>query len=650
MIPRVVVQARVPPALIAFLLLAALAASAQIREPELIFPALPKPLVLPPGNVQTLPLNKTASFFGGAYRAVDCEEPGDQELGLCSNVLFGGFVLTTSHLEGDLTIRFFPLSPSRARFTVAHGQMRGDDTILSAPQGYVLPVRKATVSDPPGRITEGELDLLTGAVTKLRVGVLFSDTALKALSQVNPNLQSPVVEFPGARGRAWARFEQREDGLLDYSFSGSAFLPLGGYAGADPIRFPLPFCDAQLNCASILARGTTLRPRLSLSTRAPDGEPCAPNCPQIPSNTAREFIVNSQASSFGDDFRLDIPALGGGADGRSHVQGRLLIQFGVESGGTVPFVVRSLPPAALLADPPASPLLGRAFAPGLLGAEESLRFPNATYRLEKVVFVDEAFNIPQGEIDLRTGRVLGEMAWPSYFGQTLAEKLFDLNAGVISREPFDIVAARTAANAPNYALFEKAPDGALVFRYSGEHVRSFAGFLFPSPDYLPANALKAGPAAQLNLFLRLQASLPPGAQQEVMNAAPVTVTTSLGDRVTYSYTIPCDGASVRPAFQYANANAGRSGGTFRLTRLASVRCTNSRGSLLPEGQSDTVTFSAFGTWSKDESGALPRMATVQVSTAARAPYMTVTVFQQPDSNGNVVLSSANTRPSDKPLP
>ncbi|MEZ5400181.1 MAG: hypothetical protein R2729_10975 [Bryobacteraceae bacterium] len=621
--------------------LALIAAAVFAQEPELIFRPLAEPLRLPPGNVETLLLDRTGSFFGDALRAVDCDDPADQPLGICANLLFGGYVLTTSHLSGSITIRFFPIDETRARFEVTHGTLAGEDSVLAAPQGYLLPLPKASVSDVPGLVSEGELDLTTGGVTRLKYRVRFADTALDTLARVNPKLPVTALEFPGPRGRAWARFEQRADGLLDYSFQGSTFVPAGAEAGGDLIRFPLPFCDAGLHCASVVARGTSFRPRLSLATRAPQGESCAPDCPEIPFNTVREFTVDGVASSFGDDFDLDVPALGGSGPGRSHLQGRLLVQFGMPSGGTVPFVVRGVPPAALLADPPISSLLGRGFGPGLIGSDEILRFPNVTYRLEKVLFADEAFNFPQGEIDLRTGRVLGEMAWPSFFGQVLAEELFKLNEDHISRLPFDVIAKSAGSGAPTYALFEKAPGGGVTFRFSGEHVRSFAGFLFPSPDYRPENAFVAGPRAELNLFARIRATSTPDAAAGVLRGAASQVRSSLGDAVSYSYAIPCDGASARPEFEYTNGNSGKPGGTFRLTRLASVSCGAS---------GETLTFSAFGLWSKDPPAALPRLATVQISTAADAPYYTIFVYQQPDANDNVILSSANDKPAAKPLP
>jgi hypothetical protein len=275
-----------------------------------------------------------------------------------------------------------------------------------------------------------------------------------------------------------------------------------------------------------------------------------------------------------------------------------------------------------------------------------------TYKLERVVFVGEPFNFPQGSVNLRTGRVIGEMEYPAYYGQSLADALFVQNDGRISTDPFFLVASRPHLNERErtYALFEKGPNGELVFRFSGEHTRSFAGFRFPSPDHIKANSFIAGPEGRLDLFLRLQAVRTTDRPSARMQGGAANVLSSLGDRYTYSYSIPCDPAGAAASFEYTNGNAGSSGGTFKMNRLASATCLNSRGSRLPPGQYDSVAFSGFGTWSKDPADSDPRFATVFVSTAADAPYSGVLVYQNPDGNKDVILSSANNKPDVKPVP
>ena len=58
--------------MIRVILLFALASLCRAQEPILIFDPLPEPLRLPAGLTETLPLDKTGSYFGDAIRVVDC--------------------------------------------------------------------------------------------------------------------------------------------------------------------------------------------------------------------------------------------------------------------------------------------------------------------------------------------------------------------------------------------------------------------------------------------------------------------------------------------------------------------------------------------------------------------------------------------------
>ena len=72
--------------MIRVILLFALASLCRAQEPILIFDPLPEPLRLPAGLTETLPLDKTGSYFGDAIRVVDCpDDPPDRPFGLCSN-------------------------------------------------------------------------------------------------------------------------------------------------------------------------------------------------------------------------------------------------------------------------------------------------------------------------------------------------------------------------------------------------------------------------------------------------------------------------------------------------------------------------------------------------------------------------------------
>lgn len=603
-----------------------IAASCVAEEPILLFDPRPQPLRLPPGLEQTLPLNHTGSFFGDAFRVVDCPDEPDSQLGTCGNQLFGGLAMTDSHLTGSVRIRFAPPVNNVSHFEIYIEVLRGEDSVLQAPAGYEFPLRGLRVADAPPWVSRGDLDLITGGVTNLQVAVTVQNSGLLAIGNVNPKLAPPTILFPGARGHAWAWFEQRSDGLLDFHFRGSTFLPLGSNVGGDPVRFPLPICGPRLNCASVLTRGVSFHPHMYLSTSEPEGPDCDDRCPDIPFNSIQQFTVVTQASSFGDNFDIDNLRLGGRGPGRAHLQGRLQIQFGPKTGDTVPFAITSLVPEGLLAEPPKSRILGHGPLPGLIGPDEFLIFPLVTYRLERVVFVDEPYNFPQGTINLRTGRVIGKMVYPGFFGQNLADVLFNQNEPRITKDPFFLIA--------RYALFEKGPNGETVFRFDGEHKRSFATYLFPSPDFRRENSFLGGSNSALDLFLKLRAIRPAVASREIKSGSGSDIRSSTGDSFSYAYSVPCDGTEP-VSFEYSNSRDG----TFRLTRLAAVTCFD-----------DTLTLSAFGTWNEDSSGADPRFVTVQISTAANAPYVGIIVYQNPAGDGNVIISSANTKPAHAPDP
>src|ERR1700686_1216502 len=148
---------------------APLAARADV--PSYLFVPLPTPLKLPPGNVETLPLNHEGSFFGDQFRIVDCSPdvtpafPGDTpadevRFGICGNQLFGGPALFDSHLAGNLTIEFFPTSATTAHFVVTMHVLYGDDGTVTAPLGYNFPVKFNSVSDAM-QLSQGDVDLST---------------------------------------------------------------------------------------------------------------------------------------------------------------------------------------------------------------------------------------------------------------------------------------------------------------------------------------------------------------------------------------------------------------------------------------------------------------------------------------------------------
>lgn len=622
-----------------------LAANTARAELTLYFPLLAKPLKLPPGLVQTLPLNKDASFFGDAIRVVDCTDDADLPYGNCGNQFFGGLVMSDSHLSGNLTIQFFPTGPTSARFVLQMHLLTGDDSVLAAPMGYLMPNLGQTVSDSV-RLSTGDLNLLTGEVLNLEVNANFANSALLTLAKVNPKLKAPVITFPGVRGHAWASFRQRADGLLDFRFRGNTFLPLGKEQEGDPVRFPLPHCGPEGDCASILARGTSLHPHLYLDTEAPGGTPCGANCPDLPPNTQQEFAVASMFTNFGDNFDIDNPLLGGIGPGRAHLQGRLGVQFGPRSGNTISFTQAVLLPAGLFATPPVSSITGPGFQPGFVGQNEFLYFPKQTYYLQRVAMIDEPYGLLHGAIDVRTGQVIGEMEYPMFLNTAVAENLFRQNAGRVSLDPFFVIAGKPidrGVEPEYYAQFQKGVNGQTVFRFNGQHRRSFATFRFPSPDFVFANSFIGGPNANLDIFIRMQAAHPVD-QATAIKTGSGNFVSSIKDNVSYSFSIPCNPAGAPFSFTYTNGNSGASGGTFTMKSLAAVNCSNSLLSTARPGDYDTISISGFGTWSKDKADALPRLATANISLAPGAPYFGILVYQNPDADQTLVVSTANNKP------
>src|SRR5206468_3403156 len=123
------------------------------------------------------------------------------------------------------------------------------------------------------------------------------------------------------------------------------------------LRFPLPFGGGRPGTlpASVPAAGTALHPQLCLSTKEPDAAAGGAAVPGFPFNTVQELTAFSHNTNFGDFFRMNAPELGR-AQGRSHLAGRVLVQFGERFGDSVPVAVSTLPPGGALAPPPDSPL------------------------------------------------------------------------------------------------------------------------------------------------------------------------------------------------------------------------------------------------------------------------------------------------------
>lgn len=598
-----------------------------MRTVALLFVAasLSAQIRLPAELRQTLSIEPEGSYFGDGVRFADCPQDQDNPLGLCGNTLFGGYAMYLSQLQGDVTVRFDPPARDRARFEIEFpAPLRGRDVIMTAPQFYRFPVRNTVVSTSV-RLTTGEVDLRSGEISNLVLNLDINNSFLEAVARLNPNLRAGTIAFPYVNGTAIGKFENRPDGLLDLTIFASTFVPTGNLLGGEKVRMPLPGVSANGDPLGFEAPGSSLRPRLRLSTKRPTDPPCEAACPEIPHNTTVEFSAMGYHTSLGDAFRLDISELGGDAVGRSHLAGRFEIQFGDRYGDVAPVSVWALPPGALLAEPPPSPLPG--FGISLLGHNERLIFPNFTYEPKDVALSSDPFDTAIGILDLRTGRFLGDFVYRGFPAQDLLFTILALNGG---RVPPDSFRWRGPAR------FERAPHGGTYFRMNADVFLNFGTFIFPEPDYNPARGWRAGPEGELNPFLNFEAYRAGDAPTGVRSGQYSGLRSSFGDTVALHFSIPCSGEG--PAsFEYTNAANAARGGTFRLETLAYVSCFNSRQSTLPPGACDTVSFTGFGTWSKDDE---VHLATVQVSEAEGQFYWSVQI------DGGL-LSNANNKPPEE---
>jgi hypothetical protein len=596
-------------------------------------PPLPVPLTLPPGLVEVLPVDTPGTYMGDAVRIVDCPDNADNPFGVCGNLLFGGLAMWNTHLTGSIQIRFFPPVNNISHFQISHPfNLRGPDVLMRAPQLYVFGVTQNILLDTFNNYSSGDLNLNTGEVTNLSYSVNFFNFFYEALGFVNPKLKAPAFTFPGIYGSASASFQQRPDGLLDFTFYGSTFLPLGNNINGDPVRLPMPFCGPLMQCASIQVPGMSLHPHLSLTTIPASDPVCQANCFTPPYNSIIELTLNARFSDFGDDFTLNIPQLGGIATGRSQLQGRIQMQFGDQNGDYVPVAINSMPPAALLVPPPAFPIPGLSL--GFLGFDEHLNFPKLSYEVTGTAITDDPFDVPVGEFNVKTGQFTGGLRWRTFWNQSLLLAILAQNNGRLLPASFMIHGPATLQNGPN---------GETLFRYDGSVGLPFDSFTWPTPDYTnAAGSFIAGPGSLLTPFFRMQAVLPNdiAGSTAVLTGSQSNVQSSWGDVFSYNYSIPCDPAGKNASFTYTDNNSGSRGGTFTMTNLASAVCLNSRTSTQRPGNYDTVVFTGYGKWSKDKD---PHIANVQVSTAADAPYVAIAI------DGGT-LSNVNTKPPQNPVP
>lgn len=160
-----------------------------------------------------------------------------------------------------------------------------------------------------------------------------------------------------------------------------------------------------------------MHPHLRLSTKVASGGGNAAHNGAfsiplaIPQNSIRELTFHTHNTAFGDGFDLRVLELGGPSTGRAHILGRVSIQFGMPSGGTIPVAVRNLPPGGIFSQPHPSPISDSfpiRVAPGPKGFDQKLRYPRATFTMEDISIPDDPFDIALGAVDLETGFLFGD--------------------------------------------------------------------------------------------------------------------------------------------------------------------------------------------------------------------------------------------------
>lgn len=602
------------------------------------------PLQLPPGLEQELQLNTAASYFGDGISALNVRNPQQAVFGSTGNFIFGGLAMVDSHLSGSIKLKFRPPVNNISHFEISFVDgFTGEDAVLAAPQFFKMPFRENRVDEVPGLVSSGDLNLETGEVANLTVYARYSSTALAALIGVNPDfpkapgLPYPVIRFQNPSpsncppptpeqqriyASAWLEFEQRPDGKLDLTFYGSMFAPLG------PANvWPLNFVGPSGQFATITAPGTVMHPHLQLSTKAPElsGEEFSQ---EIPFNTIQEFTLFTHSSAFGDAFTLNSPIVGGPAKGRSHLLGRLQIQFGPKTQNSVPLAVSAIPPGGIMAPMPQSPitqLFPARLSAGPQGFNEFLRFPLRTYPLDDLSIIGDPFDISVGALDLSTGRLLNSLLHRAFISQ-------DLIFALLRVEPCTPTSSFFFRGP---AAMVRGPHNQKAFRFQGiVHIPYPAGLKFPHPDFTTGFTVSEDSA--LDPFLWFHAIQNGDADGLVKEGAASHIRSSTGDEFSFSYLIPSDPTQITPVFEYENHSQQ---GHFRMHSLAWVDFSNSGTSYSLEEPHDTVTFSGFGVWQKDGTRSLQQVA-AQICTSAEKPYIGIQI-----ADGDV--SNVNTKPADE---
>ena len=591
-------------------------------------PTRTRPLRLPPGLEQVLPLNESLSYFGDGIGALNCTTPQTIQYGTGGNLLFGGLAMVDSHLSGKIRIKFSPPVQSLTHFQVFfEGGFTGSDETLEAPRLFKMAFRNNRVDEVPGFTSSGTLNLETGDVDTssgaLNIYAQYSSTALNALVGVNPNFPKPPqspLSFPGPYGSACATFEQRADGLLDFTFVGTTFVPLG-----NGTVWPLNFTGPDFDFATIPASGTVMHPHLALSTRTSEAEEESTGL-ELPVNTIREYTLFAPISSFGDIFTLEAPQLGGPGTGRSRLLGRVQIQFGPRCGDSIPIAVSTTTAGGTLApmDPsPIAQLFPGRLTPGPLGFYESLRFPLRTYSLNDLAIIDDPFDVAVGALDLRSGKALHPLLHRGFINQDLIFALLRVEP----RTPQNSFFFRGAAG------LTQNHGGAPRYQFYGQvHIPYPAGFAFPDANF--ATGFPIGGASALDPYLWL-CGLPDKDVGDIVATGQGDALSSRFEKFTYRYEIPSQPCR-KAIFEYENVSQG---GKFRMHSLIWVGFADFHGGSPGSRTYDTLSFTGFGVWSKDGVERV-ELASVQVCNSPTVSYIGIQVGLGDISNANTPVPAS----------
>jgi len=582
------------------------------------------PLTLPPGLEQVLPLNPALSYFGDGIAPLNERTPQHIQFGSGGSLIFGGLAMVDSHLKGNVRIKFSPPVKGCAKFQMFFEGLTGEDEVLACPRFFKMPFRQNSVSDVPGFISSGTLNLNTGEVDvskgALNIFALYSSTALNALISVNPTFPKPPaapLSFPGQYGTACLVFEQRPDGKLDLTFDGTTFVPLG-----KDIVWPLNFTGPSMQFATIPAAGTVMHPHLALSTKdTPASREPAP-CPDIPFNAFQEYTLFAPVSSFGDVFTLNAPQFGGPATGRSRLLGRAVIQFGPRCGNSVPVAVSTTTAGGTLAPMDPTPF-AQAFprlTPGPLGFYENLRFPLRTYSLNDLAIIDDPFDISVGLLDLSSGHLRHPLLHRGLINQ-------DLIFALIRVEP---CTPQNTFLFRGEADFQRDRNGKSQFNFYGQvHIPYPAGFLFPEPNL--ATGVPIGGNSALDPYLWFW-GIQDNGLPDAVKAGGGELVSSKGERFSYRYSIPGRPDRHPAEFEYENFTQQ---GKFRMHSLAWVGFGNSNTDSASE-EFDTISFTGFGVWTKSGVEQVEQ-ASVQISTSRKASYVGIQIGLGDVSNVNTPM-------------